>query len=81
MMTIIVVALPGIAAVAFMLHVFIAICRDHPSERCHVLRITTPIVSQRAVSADDAGLRPRRAVALEDTQLETVPRMTLRRAR
>ncbi len=42
-MTIIVVVLLGVAAVGFMLHAFIAFCRDHPSERCHVLRIATRI--------------------------------------
>ncbi len=42
-MTIIVVALLGIAAVGFMLYVFIAFCRDHPSEKCHVQRIATRI--------------------------------------
>ncbi len=79
MMTIIVVALFGIAAVGYMLYVFIAFCRDHPSERCHVVRIVTPIDS-RAVSKE-ASCHPSTSAVFEDPQLETVPRMALRRAR
>lgn len=78
-MTIIVVALLGITAVGFMLYVFIAFCRDHPSERCHVVRIVTPIDS-RAVSKE-TGCHPSTSPAFANSQLETVPRMALRRAR